>query len=148
MDPRDPHVSIRFAPKQRRIGSQAIDRAGGTLDCGRRPVKFGRASERQCIRSILELRLQAHVSGAVERKNGNADDDDQHQRHIGKNDAVGVAPERSNRLGDLSSSRIASDGSDPHFRRIRIGAAAWGDTGHGTLQRGAERQTSTRRGRL
>ena len=32
--------------------------------------------------------------------------------------------------------------------RTSMGAAAWGDSGHGTLQRGAERQTSTRRGRL
>ena len=98
IDPRDPHVSIGSAPKQRRIGDQPIDRAGGTLDRRRRPVELGRASERQRIGPILELRLQAHVSGPVERKDGNADDDDQHQRHIGKNDAVRVAPERFDRL--------------------------------------------------
>ena len=79
---------------------------------------------------------------AVERKDGDADDDDQHQRHIGKNDAVRVAPERFDRLRDLCSHRIRSGGPDP---RTSMEAAAWGDSGHGTLQRGAERQTHASR---
>ena len=49
---------------------------------------------------------------AIERKDRDTDDDDQHHRHIGKNDAVRVAPERFDRLCDLSSHHIRTDGSD------------------------------------
>ena len=83
--------------------------------------------------------------GAVERKDGNADDYDQHQRHIGENDAVRVAPEHFDRLCDLCGHRTRSGGTDP---QVSMGAAGWGDSGHGTLRRGAERQRSARRGRL
>ena len=83
--------------KDELVIKRLIARLARSIAVGR-PVELGRTSERQCVGSILELRLQAHISGPVERQDGNADDDDQHQRHIGKNDAVRVAPERFNRL--------------------------------------------------
>jgi hypothetical protein len=51
------------------------------------------------------------------------------------------------RLCDLSRHRTASDGTRPHFGRTSMRAGAPAISGHGTLQRGAERQNLSRRGR-
>ncbi len=70
------------------------DRFGRPLDRRRRAVELSSASERQRIGPVLELCLQAHVSGPVERQHRDTDDNNQHHRHIWKNDAVRIAPER------------------------------------------------------
>src|SRR5262249_24533814 len=47
------------------------------------------------VGAVLQLRLQTHVAGAVERQRCDADDRDQQERHIGQNEAGGVTPQCS-----------------------------------------------------
>jgi len=70
-----------------------IDGVDGARLRIRQSVELGGRRERQRIRGVLQLRLQAHEARAVKRKNRNADHDHEHDRHVGQNQAAGVVPE-------------------------------------------------------
>src|SRR5262249_26600816 len=59
---------------------------------GKRSSSAAPASQRIC--AILQLRLQAHQPRAVEGQHRQADDHDQHDRHVGQDNSAGIVPER------------------------------------------------------
>ena len=94
LDARDPHIGARARPEQRAIRQQIVDGIDGAGLGIRQTVELRGAGERERIRAVLQLGLQAHVAGAVERQHRYADDHDEHDGHVRQNHAACVAPER------------------------------------------------------
>src|SRR5262249_17397281 len=60
----------------------------------RKTVKLGRACERQGVGAVLKLSLKAHIARTIERQYRDTDDDDQHHRHVGQDEALRISAER------------------------------------------------------
>ncbi len=101
LDSSDLDIPTGAGAQQTRIREQIADRMHRPVLRVGHAVELGRAGECKRIRPVLQLRLQAHVARAVESQHGHAHDHHQHERDIGQDYPLGVAPKRPRCRGDI-----------------------------------------------